>query len=579
MSFRARLLIALLVVVLLPMIVLALGVRREMRTRVIAQSDRRVQALARVIAEDFDETHASIGAAVAAIARTLPDDGAFRAGVLAAGADRTHVIDFAGKAMRAAALTTLQIRNDSGRILSSGHFPGEFDRIDPALPRLLSALSGPAIVETRTAEGSLLGVARVDSVRIAGRSFTVVGGRAIDQRFLDRMGRDEAMGVILRLPDRTMRARSAIRVETSGDSLDGERIVQALALPYIDATSVETTQGDAEISITSSLTPADDLRRSVDRWTLAAFLLAMGAAVLAAFWLARRLSRPMEELAAAAATVDLDRLDVRFATGRDDEIGVLSRRLSSMVDRLRGSAARLREAERRATVGDVARQVNHDIKNGLAPIRNVVRHLSQVAREQPSELAGIFAARQGTIESSIEYLETLARNYARLSPSLATRPCDVSAVIAEIVAGTGGRGAVVHARPEPGLPLVLADAFVLRRILENLVGNAIDSLDGKAGEVTIGADGATDHRVGATVRITVRDTGRGMDERELSLAFDDFYTTKPNGTGLGLSVVRRLVADLGGTLKVETEPGRGTTILVDLPAAPGARPAAIGGAR
>jgi signal transduction histidine kinase len=68
------------------------------------------------------------------------------------------------------------------------------------------------------------------------------------------------------------------------------------------------------------------------------------------------------------------------------------------------------------------------------------------------------------------------------------------------------------------------------------------------------------------IRFAVADTGRGMTERELAKAFDDFHTTKPGGTGLGLSVVRRLVADLHGALRIETAPGQGTTVVVDLPA-------------
>ena len=72
------------------------------------------------------------------------------------------------------------------------------------------------------------------------------------------------------------------------------------------------------------------------------------------------------------------------------------------------------------------------------------------------------------------------------------------------------------------------------------------------------------------VAVTVADTGRGMSREELDRAFDDFHTTKPDGTGLGLSVVRRLVADVGGTLRVETAPGSGTRFFVELPTAPGA---------
>ena len=108
--------------------------------------------------------------------------------------------------------------------------------------------------------------------------------------------------------------------------------------------------------------------------------------------------------------------------------------------------------------------------------------------------------------------------------------------------------------------------MVLRRILDNLVSNAVDALEGKPGTVTIGAQAigiGADRRV----RFTVADTGRGMTRQELDRAFDDFHTTKPNGTGLGLSVVRRLLTDVGGAVRAETAPGEGSTFTVDLPVA------------
>jgi signal transduction histidine kinase len=210
--------------------------------------------------------------------------------------------------------------------------------------------------------------------------------------------------------------------------------------------------------------------------------------------------------------------------------------------------------------------VNHDIKNGLAPIRNVFRHLLQAAGEGPDRLAAAFQDRQRTVESSISYLETLASNYARLYPQPARDPCDVNDVVRETVRRIGDTGRA-ELRPElvEGLPRVRTDALVLRRILENLIGNALDSLESRPGTVTVstGRSSAT-HGV-ATVRITVADTGRGMTKVELERAFDDFYTTKPGGTGLGLSIVRRLVLDANGALRVETHPGTGSRFIVDLP--------------
>jgi signal transduction histidine kinase len=116
------------------------------------------------------------------------------------------------------------------------------------------------------------------------------------------------------------------------------------------------------------------------------------------------------------------------------------------------------------------------------------------------------------------------------------------------------------------LPRVRGDEVVLRRIVENLVANAVDSLDGRSGEVAVRTELTGDAERPA-VRLVVADTGRGMSRAELERAFDDFYTTKPDGTGLGLSIVRRLVQDLGGTLRVETEPGKGSTFTVELPGA------------
>jgi signal transduction histidine kinase len=241
--------------------------------------------------------------------------------------------------------------------------------------------------------------------------------------------------------------------------------------------------------------------------------------------------------------------------------------LGTMTERLRASAARLREVERRAAVGELARQINHDIKNGLAPIRNVLRHFSQVAQQDPASLPRVYEERRDNLVSSVEYLETLARNYARLSPATETGPCDVNQVVAQVVRGITGIGAEIKVELDEPLPLVRGDGLMLRRILENLIGNAAESLHQPGGTVTITTNRAGPHGENGRVWISVADTGRGMSREELNRAFDDFYTTKPGGTGLGLSIVRRLILDLDGTLRVETEPGTGTRFMIDLPIA------------
>jgi signal transduction histidine kinase len=114
----------------------------------------------------------------------------------------------------------------------------------------------------------------------------------------------------------------------------------------------------------------------------------------------------------------------------------------------------------------------------------------------------------------------------------------------------------LHAEPQP----VLADPVAVRRILDNLVTNGLQSIAGDGGSVTISTE-----RRGDVVRITVADTGRGMTQDELTRALSGFYTTKPRGTGLGLAVVRRLVGDHGGAVHIDTTPQRGTTVTIELP--------------
>jgi signal transduction histidine kinase len=136
----------------------------------------------------------------------------------------------------------------------------------------------------------------------------------------------------------------------------------------------------------------------------------------------------------------------------------------------------------------------------------------------------------------------------------------VSAVVGEVAAGAAAGSADVRFAPESKLPAIATDPVALRRIVENLVRNAVDSLADGRGEVRI----ATEAMPGG-IRIRVADTGRGMSREELERAVEPFYTTKPSGSGLGLPIVRRLVADLGGTFRLTSEPGRGTEAVVELP--------------
>jgi signal transduction histidine kinase len=556
-SFRARLFLATSFAVLVPLTVLALGVRSEMDRRLNQESRRRGATAVQALGTELARERERVVGRLAALVKDLSTDNRFRlAAVQGETGSRTYLLDWAGGAMRLSGLSLLQIQDSSGRILSSGHFRNEYDRLRPELPDFLLATGdAPSLVRVRTAESPLLALAAAERFAVAGRRFVLVGGIAAEDRFLRRLDPDPDLSVALETPD------------SAGTQGTGAQVVGSISLPFLDAPGASATD-TARLVVTRTSGTLAALQRGLNTWFLVSLAVTTLLALALAAWLSRLISRPLTELADKTAAIDLDRLDVDFATERVDEIGALSRLLGAMTARLRAGAARLRDAERRVAMGDLARQVNHDIKNGLVPIRNVLRHLEEVARDRPETLGTVFEERRGTLESSVAYLDTLARNYARLSPAAAPEVCDVNAMVSEVVRASGA-GATVRTRLASGLPPAAADRLMLRRVLENLVGNAADSVSSaKGGEVMVSTESVTRDGQGPVVRVTIADTGPGMTRAELDRAFDDFYTTKAGGTGLGLSIVRRLILDLGGTLRIETEPGAGTRATVEIPAGP-----------
>jgi two-component system, NtrC family, nitrogen regulation sensor histidine kinase NtrY len=567
MSLRTRLLLAFAVVVLIPIALLAFGLRQEMTRRLSDEYQVRVNAVVDVIQEDLDRESAGIAERLSSLKSALLTDNRFRlAAVAGVESERDYMLDYAGTAMRLTGLSMLQIQDGDGRIISSGHFRNEHGRVEPDLPAALTKTRGVALVAARAPEREFLALARVESVVIGGRTFTIVGGVAVDDAFLARLARDRAIVVSLIYPGGGLstdrQSSTAIgKPVTTTDAAVGE-----LQVPLIRAAAGAALDvAQARLQVTQPLTPLRTLLRSADSWFLFTAAGTGVTALLLAVWVSSRISRPLADLAEKTAVLDLDRLDVEFDAG-SDEVGTLSRLLGDLAARLRTSTARVREAERRATVGDLARQINHDIKNGLIPLRNVMRHLAQVERDDPAALPSVFSERRQTVDSSIAYLETLATSYQRLSPPLDRRDCDLNALITDVVRAAQAHDHVDFATDlTANVPRVVGDPIAFRRILENLVANAVDSLQSKPGRITVSMKLVQQEDEAPVIRVMVADTGRGMSSDEAGRIFNDFYTTKEGGTGLGLSIVRRLVMDLHGTLSVESEPGKGTRISIDIP--------------
>jgi signal transduction histidine kinase len=442
---------------------------------------------------------------------------------------------------------------------------------------LLATKGGVALVSFRRPHDSFLALARADTLRIGVRSLVLIAGLEWSRTRVAAPGSDRDVAVSLvhgegvLSADRTLAemlwgggTRKLHQMSTSGSHLVRQRPLPAragLRAPGRD---------EALVVVTHSLAPMNELLRSLDIRLALSWLALAGAMLLLAGLLSRSIARPLEELARRTEAIDLESLDAKFPTDREDEVGTLSRFLAAMTSRLRGSLARLRDAERRATFGELARQVNHDLKNAFTPLRNVVRHLSEVSESAPEDLPRVYAERRPTLDQGIGYLQDLATNWGRLSRQGEREACDVLAIVEAVTAGRREEdGGPVRLQVIGDPPAVWATRVGVRRIIENLVANACECREDDGAVVTVTVEPIA-AETGPAVRVTVADRGPGIPEALRARLFEPYYTTKAHGSGLGLTIVRRLVSDYEGTIRVESREGEGASFLVTLPAAGGA---------
>ncbi|HMH56469.1 MAG TPA: hypothetical protein VK535_09425, partial [Gemmatimonadales bacterium] len=286
MSFRTRLFFALVLAVLVPLGALAYGVRSEMERRLTSEYEGRIRSLVSVIAADLNGESRTVAARLRALASELARSDRFRlAAVRGEPSSRRYLLDYAGNAMSLSGLSLLQIQDSAGRILSSGHFRNEFDRLQPELPRMLAAAGGLALVRTRTPDTTILALARVDSFQVGGRRFTLVGGSEAEGRLLDRLARDGELTVAL-----------VTRPGWQPDTSQGARVLRELPLPFLDLLAQNVRVDTARFVITQSFGTVRALRQSVDRWLMIALALTVAVALIGAAWLSSRISRPLRDL-------------------------------------------------------------------------------------------------------------------------------------------------------------------------------------------------------------------------------------------------------------------------------------------
>ena len=352
---------------------------------------------------------------------------------------------------------------------------------------------------------------------------------------------------------------TTLRQEASpGDVLAGYRTMRA-GQPH-DAVLL----GAVELLSDASLR-----RREADLGiaTLVGAALGILAAVLLSGLAARALDRPIQRLRGAA-----------LAVGAGGTVGAPPDQLPVELEPVFGALAqaaadveRSQRAERVLAWGEMARQVAHEIKNPLTPIRLGIQHLLRVSRERPAELGPTLSTSGQRLLAEIDRLDSIARTFSRFALPAAEGPAleavDVAGAVREVVnLYRLGEGPVTWDLDMVGAPVAQARRGELVEVLVNLLENARDA-GARAVAVRVRSGGGDGGPWAATV--VVADDGRGIPAESLPRVFEPRFSTTSSGSGLGLAIVKRLVDDWGAEVALASAVGRGTTVTIRLrPPAP-----------
>jgi nitrogen fixation/metabolism regulation signal transduction histidine kinase len=335
----------------------------------------------------------------------------------------------------------------------------------------------------------------------------------------------------------------------------------ALEAPGSDEAKAALTRHEQELA--NSLTQARRFEYLARRTGPA--LLAVGLILLAfltyfasriAGHLSRQLSRPLDELVGwTEAITKGEPLPERVTQRGAPEFGVLRGRMRAMAADLERGRETAIAAERLEAFRESARQVAHELKNPLTPIRFAIASLRRDAAPELRETIDVLATESGR-------LEAMARSFSQFGrlPEGPMAALDLGDMAREAARTSVPEAATLHVETEPHLPLVQGQHDALHRAFANVLINAVE------------AGGATPRlevrvaRRDHDVVVAVRDHGCGIAADKLTRIWDPYVTDKTAGTGLGLAIVRQTVMAHGGRVEADSTPGEGTEVRLVFPA-------------
>jgi two-component system nitrogen regulation sensor histidine kinase NtrY len=580
-NLRQRLLLMFAAVVFITVGLVAWTVSLRTRSAFEQMDQQRTAALTAQIQNEFQREGDQVASIIGRVSAS--DEVQRIASSVTHGGDTSLYLRDASSLAHEYQLDFLELVQADGTIISSAQWPAHYGYKRQISP----SDTGTASLKSEELQNGLaLGLIASRAVHSADGTMYVVGGIRLDRKLLDSLsvptgmyvwlyrktGAVDAEGDVLGpstvSPEQVRKlARAAEHGQESTGfvQITAERNDRASvqAIPLKDATGAIP----AVLLVGNLRKPLLELQQNIKTTAFAVAGIGILLAIAVSLWLAARFSRPIEQLAAASHEVAGGNWDVQVEPGPGSEMQLLAESFNTMTRQLVNQRDRLVQSERVAAWRELARRLAHELKNPLFPLQITVENLVRARELAPQEFDEIFRESTSTLLAELTNLKTIIGRFSDFSkmpkPQLAY--VSVNDLIRQV--------ATLHAAQlsDPKKPVKLdlqldtslteipLDADLFHRVLSNLVLNAIDAMP-EGGTLSIRTSST-----GECARIEIGDTGIGLTSEERSRLFTPYYTTKQQGTGLGLAVVQSVVSDHRGTISVTGETGRGTTFIIDLP--------------
>lgn len=596
MIFRRKLLAIFSLTVFLSVAAVAFLVLAVTRRAFEKNENERTSALVAQFRREFDHQGEDVARRVESIAAS-DAVGRMATSLTGTPTDSAGYFDLAKTLADSRQLDFLDLVDSGGHIISSAQTPAKFGYPESGFESLAGSNEQNAfLMQVELPESTALGLMAVRAARVGENPIYVIGGRKLDKNFLSALDLPADMHALL-YQNRGERFSREFLLDPSAASPGSSHSADEFA-PLIEA--IRQSNQELTFKIAWSPDQADDeLFRAIplrgvgkDRPLLGILLIGtsqrayvelkrhIGAsallvggtgiviAILLSSWAAARVTRPVERLARAAQEVAAGRWDTRVEVHGDDELAQLADSFNRMTSELLSQRDRLVQAERVAAWRELARRLAHELKNPLFPLQLTVENLIRARMQSPEQFEEVFGESSRTLLAEISNLKAIIGRFSEFSkmPHPQLQPVQVNDMVRGVVqlfqaqfTAPGRDPITCNLELDDRVDSIAADPDLLHRAISNLVLNAMDAMP-KGGTLTLRTKGEN-----GNVIIEVADTGSGLTREECERIFTPYYTSKQHGTGLGLAIVQSVVSDHGGHISVQSEPGRGTTFLIELP--------------